>query len=454
MTSIRTRLFVILLAATSLVWVSAFVWIQKSTRAEVERVLDARLAEAGQMVSSLISDQRIDLSTAAAAVTRAPVIETSYSHRLSCQIWSLDGQLVGQSGGAPSEMLTEADSGFSIDIVDGEAWRVFTVINTELGLRVIVGDSQLVRDRLVRDVTKGLVIPAILVLPFLAGLIWISLRSGLQPLERLAASLKHRCAGNLEPLPVTGMPDEIQPVGLALNGLLDRVKAARDRETVFTAYAAHELKTPLAAINTHAQIALMAKDQATRDNALVWIRQGVARTDRLVRQLLALAQVDGAEIRAFEELDPARLARQVIDDLSALALVSDVTVTLTSAPGTGMSSDPTLLNLALRNLLENAILASPRGSCVQVQIDPDDRDVLIHILDAGTGIPACDRARITERFYRGAAAANGGSGLGLAIVETAIARLGGRLAFAPRPGGGEIFTVTIRANARTAASAR
>ena len=424
MTSIRTRLFVILLAATSLVWVSAFVWIQKSTRAEVERVLDARLAEAGQMVSSLISDQRIDLSTAAAAVTRAPVIETSYSHRLSCQIWSLDGQLVGQSGGAPSEMLTEADSGFSIDIVDGEAWRVFTVINTELGLRVIVGDSQLVRDRLVRDVTKGLVIPAILVLPFLAGLIWISLRSGLQPLERLAASLKHRCAGNLEPLPVTGMPDEIQPVGLALNGLLDRVKAARDRETVFTAYAAHELKTPLAAINTHAQIALMAKDQATRDNALVWIRQGVARTDRLVRQLLALA------------------------------LVSDVTVTLTSAPGTGMSSDPTLLNLALRNLLENAILASPRGSCVQVQIDPDDRDVLIHILDAGTGIPACDRARITERFYRGAAAANGGSGLGLAIVETAIARLGGRLAFAPRPGGGEIFTVTIRANARTAASAR
>jgi two-component system sensor histidine kinase QseC len=193
MNSVRFRLFIILAAATSLVWLSAFVWVQQSTRGKVERVLDARLAEAGQMVSSLLSDQRIDLNTIAVAATGAAktdgILETDYSHKLSCQIWSLNGALVGSSGSAPQGKLTDRDTGFSTNVIDGEKWRVYSVVNEALGMRIMVGDSYKVRDRLVEDVTRGLALPALLVLPIMAVLILVSVQRGLAPLERKNACL-------------------------------------------------------------------------------------------------------------------------------------------------------------------------------------------------------------------------------------------------------------------------
>lgn len=445
MTSIRLRLFAILLAATGVVWLSAFVWIQQSTRAEVERVLDARLAEAGQMVSSLISDQRIDLASAASAVVAAPpsTLTQGYSHRLSCQIWSLDGQLVGQSSSAPVDKLTQTDSGFSTDIVDGEVWRVYSVVNEQLGVRVMVGDSQTVRDRLVRDVTTGLVVPAVLILPFLAALIWLSLRGGLLPLERLAKGLTRRKASDLAPMPVVGLPDEIRPVAQALNGLFDRVTAAREREQAFTAFAAHELKTPLAGINTHAQIALIAQDDATRRRALDRIQQGVAQTDRLVRQLLTMAQVDSTDIIDNVLIDVDATVRRVVEDLAGLASLHGVAVAVQFGTQAFLNSDDVLLSLALRNLLENAIVASPRDSVVEIRIDRTGTELRLCILDRGPGIADADRQRIMNRFVRGRDAAHGGSGLGLAIVKAAIEHLGGELSFWARDGGGEVFCITI-----------
>lgn len=445
MTSIRLRLFAILLAATGVVWLSAFVWIQQSTRAEVERVLDARLAEAGQMVSSLISDQRIDLASAASAVVAAPpsALAQGYSDRLSCQIWSLDGQLVGQSSSAPVDRLTHADSGFSTDIVDGEVWRVYSVVNEQLGVRVMVGDSQTVRDGLVRDVTTGLVVPAVMILPFLAALIWLSLRGGLLPLERLARNLTRRKASDLAPMPIVGLPDEIRPVAQSLNGLFDRVTAARAREQAFTAFAAHELKTPLAGINTHAQIALIAQDDATRRRALDRIQQGVSQTDRLVRQLLTMAQMDSTDVTDSIMIDVNATVRSVVEDLTGLASLHGVSVEVQCATQVFLKSDDVLLNLALRNLLENAIVASPKDSAVEIRIDHTATELSICILDRGPGITDADRDRILNRFVRGRNATHSGSGLGLAIVKAAIGHLGGDLSFLARDGGGEVFCITV-----------
>lgn len=445
MSSIRLRLFAILLAATGVIWLSAFLWIQQSTRAEVERVLDARLAEAGQMVSSLISDQRIDLSSAASAVVASTEssITPGYTHRLSCQIWSLDGELVGQSSSAPADRLTQADSGFSTDVVNGETWRVYAVVNEQLGVRVMVGDSQTVRDRLVRDVTTGLVLPAVLILPFLAGLIWISLRGGLLPLERLATGLTRRTASDLNPVPVAGLPDEILPMAKALNGLLERVTAARDRERTFTAFAAHELKTPLAGINAHAQIALIAQDDETRRRALDRIQQGVAHTDRLVRQLLAMAQVDSTDTIDKVLVDAEATVLGIVEDLARLASLRDVEVEVQSPPAISIRSDAVLLSLALRNIIENAIIASPAGSVVEIILKKTDTGMSICVLDRGRGIALSDRASVMTRFYRGRDVATGGSGLGLAIVKTAVERLGGEHTFSPRSGGGEVFCIAL-----------
>lgn len=447
MNSIRVRLFLVLLLATGVVWVSAVIWIQQSTRAEVERVLDARLAEAGQMVSSLISDRRIDVASAAGAVTDREAAENheakGYSHKLSCQIWSLDGALVGASGSAPAGQLSTQETGFADSVVDGEEWRVYSVVNEELGMRIMVGDSHTVRDGLVRDVTTGLLLPALLILPLLAGLIWVSLRRGLLPLDRLAEGLSQRTADDLSPVSARSLPREIRPVGIALNGLFDRVSAARDREKAFTSFAAHELKTPLAGIKTQAQVAFMASDDETRSGALGRIQNGVDRTDRMVRQLLSLAAVESPETGHETTVDVAAILRDVVDDLTRPATATGVSVTLPESAGMTIESDPVLLTVALRNVIENAIAATPEGKEVTITAETTGAHLRICVMDRGPGIAPADRARVTDRFFRGAGAEAPGSGLGLAIVRTAIHRLGGELSFSPRAAGGEIVCLTF-----------
>lgn len=421
MIPIRLRMFLILLAATVAVWASGFVWIHQSTAAKMDRVLDARLAEAARMVSTLVTDARVPVDAAVALPLAA---DHPYSRQLSCQVWRLDGTPVAGSSAAPQDQLA-ATEGFSTNTVDGVEWRVYSMVNPERGVRVMVGDSLNMRDRLIRDVTRGLILPALAVLPVLAGLIWLGLGRGLRPLRRMAGDLAARDAEDLRPL-ARRLPEELSPIQTAMNDLFRRVEEARERERSFTAFAAHELKTPLAGLKTQAQIASRG-DDAQRRHALRQIESSVARTDRLVRQLLEMAAVDAREAGQ----DRATLAQIVSDCVQATEMLArsrnvDVQVRVV---GDGAQHDRLLLGAALRNLLENAIQASPTGGTVT--IGGDGRTIRVE--DAGDGIPEEDRLRLTERFARGQGAAAGGSGLGLAIVTTAMQRLNGRVEFATGP---------------------
>ena len=141
---------------------------------------------------------------------------------------------MGRSEYAPDGRLTEAGSGFSESFVDGETWRVYAIENPALGVRVMIGDSVRVRDRLVGGVVAGLAVPAALILPFLAGVIWVSVRRGMSPLNEMAASLSSRAAGDLRPLPDDNLPKEIAPAVHALNGLFKgELREAREREKSF-----------------------------------------------------------------------------------------------------------------------------------------------------------------------------------------------------------------------------
>ena len=447
MNSIRFRLFIILVAATSFVWLSAFVWVQQSTRGKVERVLDARLAEAGQMVSSLMSDQRIDLNTLAIAATGAGkadgILQTDYSHKLSCQIWSLNGALVGSSGSAPLGKLTDQDTGFSTTVIEGEKWRVYSVVNEALGMRIMVGDSYKVRDRLVEDVTKGLALPALLMLPIMAALILVSVQRGLAPLERMAGALSQRPAEDLSPVSVTPLPREIKPMGDALNGLFSRVTLMRDREKSFTSFAAHELKTPLAAIKTQAQVAAMAPDEGTRLRALDQIQHGVGRADRMVRQLLALASLDSDDAFDEGEGQVAMTIQAVASDLARAAAEKQVVIKFTNYSESVVRTHTVLLSVAVRNVVENAIHASPGGASVEISLTREGDRCHISVQDMGPGIPVEEIPRISARFYRGKSAKEGGSGLGLSIVAAALERLGGDINFQRCPKGGETVTLMI-----------
>ncbi len=446
MTSMRTRLFAILLATTGAVWLFAATWIYASTQAEVERVLDARLMEAARMVSSLISDHRIDAGEAADAATAdAPPppfqqADGSYSRQLSCQIWSLQGNLVGRSESAPQTSLASHTSGFEETEIDGERWRVYAVVNPKLGVRVLVGDSLEIRERLIGDVVKGLLLPALVVLPVLAALIWFSVGRGLAPLTRIAEGLAGRSASELHPVDGAAAPREVRPVVVALNSLFGRVAEARERERSFTAYAAHELKTPLAGLKTQAQIALRADDASVQKEALSRISTSVDRTSRVVRQLIDLAAVDAAKGAPADELvDLSMLLSEVASELETQLSNADVRVVVevadASAAPVGIRADRGLVRLVVRNLIENAIQHSPKGGEVRCRVrgSEQDRHVVVEILDQGPGIPAADEKRVLERFFRGPKPRGHGSGLGLSIVQMALNRLEGSLVFERAP---------------------
>jgi two-component system sensor histidine kinase QseC len=441
----RTRLFAILTITTGIVWLSAVLWILVSTRAEVENVLDSRLMEAANMVSSLVDQQDVDMARAASLVAKDNSAQQhrKYERQLSCQIWSFEGNLLTKSDGAPSLQLSSHRSGFSETEIDGETWRVYAVENANLGIRVLVGDSLHIRDGLVNDVIKGLLLPALLIVPFLAALIWLSVEKGLAPLRRMASALSRRSAFDLTPLQLEEATSEISPVVKAFNDLFTRVGAARDRERNFTAFAAHELRTPLAGLKTQAQIALASQEPNIRDKALHQIIQSANRTGRVIRQLLDMATVDATGMNASPEaVNLGKVLGFIRDELSGPNDPRQI-VFAPSILETEIRIDRNLLVLALRNILENAISHTASQSAVRCYFIENEQMTALVIEDDGPGIPDDEIDRVTERFFRGRNKTTNGTGLGLSIVEMALQQAGAQLRLVNRIEGGLSVQILI-----------
>ncbi len=437
MTSLRVRLFALVAAVTMLVWSGAAIWTGFSTRAEVERVLDRRLVEAARMVASL------DVPTVGTQPVNVP---SPYSRQLSCQIWSLGGELLGRSAGAPGSALAPGAAGFSRRVINGQDWRVFTHVDTERGIRVMVGDNMAVRQRLVSDLMIGLLVPALAGLITLAVLLWISVGRGLAPLNRLAAAIEEHSTDEWRPLEIADGPAELRPVIAAMNSLLERLLALRAAERDFVANAAHELQTPLAGLKTQAEIARRAVDPAMRSNALERITTSVDRTSRLVRQLLDLARQQGAPRHlnaAMTRLGP------VLDDIDTefRMVVESRHCNLVIDPAlyaVEIAIEPDALRLAIGNLIENAIVHSPAGSKVIIGWNGDPANFELLIEDEGPGIKPEDVERLRRRFERGVGPSVSGSGLGLSIVDAALGAAGAILELRPGTPGGLVAVIRFK----------
>jgi len=423
--SLRTRLFLILVAATGVIWFFAIGWIYVGTKQEVESVLDARLQEAARMVASLGTGKSIGTPSADAAA-ESPAETLIYERQLACQIWSFDGRLVARSRGAPSLSLGGTEAGFSDRRIEGENWRVFALEDTDRGLRVLVGDRLGMREHLVTDIIKGLLAPTLLIVPLLGLLIWSSLNRGLRPLRKLALELQQRRADDMRPVETDRAPSEILPMMAALNALFSKVESARRHEREITAFAAHELRTPLAGLKTQAQVALGSSDPDARNSALRQIMIAVDRTTRLVRQLLDIANLD------------ARQNRRPDAYLNAGAIIEEIVVAQSTREGLRVEVDPALngimftanaelLTLALRNLFENAVQYTARPGLVRWSLDRRSDETVIVVEDEGPGIPPDELPLVTRRFFRGRHKSPSGSGLGLAIAEIALSANAARL---------------------------
>lgn len=432
MMSIRTRLFAILALVTALVWGGAVVWVEIQTRNEVQRVLDRRLMESARMVSSMMQPGRV-----------SPVINeeaaqagTAYDRQLSCQIWTMQGELIARSQSAPAEMLADGGDGFSEEVIRGERWRVYTVHVPEGGYRVMVGDSLAIREHLVSSVVTGLLGPAVLGFLALGVLIWWSVGAGLRPIEQMTRALVSRRADDLTPVDVAPGGKDLQPFVSALNDLIARVSEARRRETEFTAAAAHELRTPLAGLRVQAQIAASSTDDVVRKHALEQIQTSVDRTARLVTGLLALAREDEAAIASQD--------RRWTDLRVLFGTDGPGCLEIPHRPFQ-LHVQPDRFETVAANLLANAkVMARSR---IRLSVEGEGDAAVLVIEDDGPGVSAADLERLGRRFFRTADAPVGGSGLGLSIVLSTVKAHGGTVGFAPSTLGGlrvELHGLPIR----------
>jgi two-component system sensor histidine kinase QseC len=418
MNSLKGRLFLILVAATSLIWLAATCWIYVGATREVESVLDARLQEAARMVLSLASGNGVGVAQKDGDHGHTPEIP-NYERQLSCQIWSLDGRLVARSSGAPNENLSDRRAGFSERLINGETWRVYTAEDTAKGVRVVVGDRLGQREHLVGEIIKGLLAPLLLTIPLLGLLIWASLNGGLRPLQALARELGRRGADDMSPVEAGKIPTEIRPVVTALNNLFLKVRDAMRREREITAFAAHELRTPLAGLRTQAQIAMVAGDRAVRDAALRQIVVAVDRTTRMVRQLLAMAKLDSTHAAKQSSVNIGEVIAEVLDALPASDQVAAVRLD-PALKNSVVTANRELLLMAIRNLHENAARHMSHPGNIRWSTEKSAGALTVFIEDEGPGIPDDEIALVTNRFFRGRHKSALGSGLGLSIVDLAL----------------------------------
>jgi len=332
------------------------------------------------------------------------------------QVWDKDGVRMFYSRpnlGIPMRPRP----GFSNVEWDRQSWRVYTQLD---GFRIIqVAHPLSLRKEMAADLTRRAVLPLVALLPLLGVGIWIIVGQALRPLSSISSAVRARTPLALEPLPQQHLPEELVPLVGSLNDLLQRLNRALEAQRQFVADAAHELRSPLTAVQLQLQLVRRADSIEERAVALERLERGVQRSTRLVQQLLTLARQDPQDAEAgFSAIDLDRLARDVIADFEPMAQRDGLALTLDSEGLLQVRGDRESLRVMLGNLIDNAIRYTRQGSVV-VYLRAKGEHAVLEVEDTGTGIPAAERARVFDRFYRVPAqkANDEGSGLGLAIVK-------------------------------------
>jgi two-component system sensor histidine kinase QseC len=331
-----------------------------------------------------------------------------------------ENRLVMHSPNVAHEPMAQHKSGFeTLTLPDGKSWRVFAAPGRDRDVQIYVAERLDSRDEILRAVLVGFLPPLTIALPLLLIGLWWNVRSGLQPLQRLRQVLLKRDTQTLTPVHLPDTPHEVQPMLDALNDLLQRLAQRLETERRFTADAAHELRTPIAAIRAQAQVALSAAtNDQVRQQALQDTLLGCDRASRVVEQLLTLARVEGPQDVSSEPFRLDQLAQQVMADLTPDALRRGQTLELLAPEPLQVNGQSTLWQILLRNLIDNALRYSPEGALVRIHAQRlDANHVQVTVADSGAGLCNADMARLGERFFRVLGTEATGSGLGWSIVR-------------------------------------
>jgi two-component system OmpR family sensor kinase len=412
--SIRGRLLAWLLGALVVVGLVMGYTAYRRAHHDLDELLDYQL----QQLAFSLSRQSVGMVPSSPGM---PLPEPDFI----TQVWDRDGVLMFYS--RPSVAIPmRPRPGFSNMDWKGQSWRVFTQLD---GTRIIqVAHPLSLRREMAADFARRALLPLIALLPLMAIGIWLLVGRALAPLSSISAALRARTPAALEPLPREDLPEELVPLVGSLNDLLQRLQHTLEVQRQFVGDAAHELRSPLTAVQLQLSLLKRAAGEEERALAIERLERGVQRSNRLVQQLLTLARQDPqAPEGAIEHVDMNQLARELVADFEPQAVLNRQTLRLAAASEPVMvRGDREALRIMLSNLIDNAMRYTPVGGNVVVRTSRRDDDALIEVEDTGPGIAPEQRSRVFDRFFRvPRAAVEEGSGLGLAIVKRVTDRHAG-----------------------------
>ncbi|HSD43370.1 MAG TPA: sensor histidine kinase N-terminal domain-containing protein [Burkholderiales bacterium] len=374
--------------------------------------------------------------------------------RVYFSIRARDRVITGQSDLAPPPVSPEEGFPVFYDArVAGAPVRV-AAIAVPLGAETVtvqVAETRVKRDRMVRKALLAHTVPEAAFLAVALGVVWFGVARGLAPLDKLRAELAARSHLDLRAVSERQAPEEVRPLVRELNNLLARLAGSIDAQQRFVADAAHQLRTPLAALQAQVEAARRLPVPPELASTLDQLLAATRRTAHLARQLLTLAAVDPAAERPFspEAVDLSQVVQESVAGWVTRADPKqiDLGFELEEAP---VSGEPLLLRELAGNLVDNALDYSPAGSTVTLRTGRRHGASFLEVEDNGPGIPEGEREQVFQRFYRLKGSPGEGSGLGLAIVRE-IAHRHGATASIGVPLGGRGTTVRITFPARRAA---
>lgn len=428
--SIHGRLLVFLISFVAVVWCATAVISWLDARHELDELFDSHLEQA----AALLAAGQIDPERVGDLTQRGWL-----SPRVVFQIFD-DGRLAVRSPGAPSEPMgrVEHDGDRTVSTVSimGHEWRVLRASTGDPDHVIFVGERLDSRAAILWAMLRSTLWPMAAALPLLAFGIWRIVSAELAPIREVGVILAARTPDQLDNVTLRDVPTEMRPMLDAMNRLFSRIANLIDSERRFTAEAAHELRTPIAAIRTQAQVALAATADNVRRRALLQTIEGCDRAAHLVSQLLTLARVESGVLPAMTPFDLGTLVRSTVRDIATAALQrnQELALDIDASSDTVIVGNATLIGALVFNLVDNAMRYSPDAAQIRIGVRSSMDAVILTVEDSGPGLADPERQRLGERFFRVPGSEQPGSGLGWSIVRRIAALHGASVTTGQSPG--------------------
>jgi len=429
MTSIRLFLVVILIAIVTLANFFAALRGYMGSMDEADRLFNQNLLQQAELLNAFLpsypyqpDSEKNTQNTLRQMVLTPPAKANNQQHLLEFQLIDDKGKVIARSTGIPETPVAELKPGFSLINFNTYRWNVLVHRATGQPLWIIVAERNDQRYRLAESMILQAVYPMVVAIPLIGLIIWLVVGLGLRPINWLAKEFRQREANDLSQIENNKMPDELQQLTQSANELLRRLEASFDREKRFSSDAAHELRTPIAALKIHCENLL--QESVRPSESLLKLQQGIDRMSYLVEQILSLNRMSPDHFMGtFSRLNVTELLKNQVAEQSRALAERQHSIEF-DGDECWIYGDRLALETLISNLLSNAIKYTPAGGRIAVGTWLRGEEVVLEIMDNGPGIDESAAERVFDRFYRLGGDRNNsavqGCGLGLSIVRQVV----------------------------------